>query len=238
MKKYLAIVLSILAVSMAVFMSATAVAQVENDTEDNTAIVTAEVLNVRNGCGMSFDVIGTLKQGSTVQVLGESRGWLIVYVPETGMVGTVEHTYVDTGVNTAGDDEEEEGKFKPGEEELKMLSLVNEVRNQAGLPDLTLDESLCHIALLKARDMADNNYFGHISATYGNPFEMMTAYGIQFGAAGENIAGNSSVEQAFESWTSSEEHIRNIVGDSYNKLGIGIVADEAYGQIIVLEFTD
>lgn len=236
MKKYLAIVLSTLAISVAVIMSATAVAEVQNDTEDNTAVVTADVLNVRNGCGMSFDVIGTLNRGSIVQVLGESQGWFMVYVPETGMVGTVERTYVDTGVNTSGDDQETE--FKPGEEELKLLSLVNEVRNQAGLPDLILDESLCHIAQLKARDMADNNYFGHTSETYGNPFEMMTAYGIHFGAAGENIAGNSSVDQAFESWTSSEEHIRNIISDSYNKLGIGIVADEAYGQIIVLEFTD
>ena len=116
--------------------------------------------------------------------------------------------------------------------------MINNIRDRAGLPDLVLDAELSKIADLKAVDMVDNNYFGHNSEAYGNPFEMMTSYGIKFGAAGENIAGNQSVEGAFASWTDSEEHIRNIIGENYTKVGIAVVADKTYGKIIVLEFTD
>lgn len=230
MKKCIASFLCLVALTAALVAYSPAQAEVEQINQTN-AVVVADVLNLRAGCGIQYAVVATIKNGGKLQVLGENEGWLMVYVPETGMVGAVEKTYVTIDTPTAGEP-------TMGQEEKKLLDAINQVRNLAGLPDLQMDEDLSKIALLKARDMSDNKYFGHTSEKYGTPFKMMKDYGISFGAAGENIAGNTSVEKALESWTDSEEHIRNIINDKYSKIGIGIVEDKNYGKIIVLEFTD
>ncbi|MBR5136401.1 MAG: hypothetical protein IKV30_00050 [Clostridia bacterium] len=232
MKKKIAILLIVLCMAGGMVMGVPA--QADESFEPDTAVVLVDELNLRTGCSTDYNVVELLYKDMEVQVLGEMDGWLMVYVPDTGMVGAVDASYVSREVTTATDKQE----LVPDQEVNKLLTMINSVRNQAGLPDLSLDDNLNKIAGLKARDMADNNYFGHNSEVYGNPFEMMTAYGIKFGAAGENIAGNKSIENAFASWTDSEEHIRNIIGENYAKVGIGIVSDETYGKIIVLEFTD
>ncbi len=236
MKKKLAMIFCLFGMIGFLIICSPAQAEEQQISEPEIAQVAVDALNLRAGCGVDYNVVETLYKDMAIQVLGERENWLLVYVPDTGMVGAVDKSYVTREIPTATDKVEQD--VVPGQEEVNLLTLINQVRNQAGLPDLSMDQELNKIALLKARDMSDNHYFGHNSQTYGNPFEMMTSYGIKFGAAGENIAGNMSVDKAFESWVDSEEHIRNIIGEKYTKVGIGIVPDETYGKIIVLEFTD
>jgi uncharacterized protein YkwD len=70
----------------------------------------------------------------------------------------------------------------------EVINLVNQERANVGLPMLASDSSLSVMALDKAKDMYNNNYFDHTSPTYGSPFDMMKSYGIGFSYAGENIA--------------------------------------------------
>lgn len=106
----------------------------------------------------------------------------------------------------------------------QILSLVNSERAAAGLSALTLDSSLTNAAMLKAQDMADNNYFSHTSPTYGTPFQMLQTLGISYKSAGENIAkGQKSAEAVMTAWMNSEGHKANILSSSYGKLGVGYV---------------
>ena len=118
-------------------------------------------------------------------------------------------------------------------EESELLSLINMERQKNNLSNLEIDENLQNVARLKAQDLVENNYFSHISPVYGTPFEMLKKHSISYKTASENIAGNSSVSSALDSWLKSEDHKKNILSNDYNYTGIGIVDSIAYGKIIV-----
>lgn len=122
------------------------------------------------------------------------------------------------------------------QDEQVLLDLVNKARAEAGVGPLQFDEELMKVARLKAKDMVDNNYFSHQSPTYGSPFDMMRQFGISFKTAGENIAGNRTVEGAFKAWMNSEGHKKNILNAGFNYTGIGIVDSPKYGKMLVQQF--
>lgn len=84
--------------------------------------------------------------------------------------------------------------------------------------------------------MVNKKYFSHTSPTYGTPFAMMINNGVTYKTAGENIAGNPSIEGAFNAWMNSEGHKKNILSNNYNYIGIGIVKSDTYGYILVTMF--
>ncbi|WP_349409702.1 CAP domain-containing protein [Pseudalkalibacillus sp. SCS-8] len=128
-------------------------------------------------------------------------------------------------------------EFQLTADEQQMLNLVNEERQKAGLAPLKADPELTKMARVKSQDMIDNNYFSHNSPTYGSPFEMMDQFGIEYNTAGENIAGNSSVQGAHTSLMNSDGHRANILGSQYTKIGIGIVDGGPYGKMFTQAFT-
>ncbi len=79
--------------------------------------------------------------------------------------------------------------------------------------------------------MIANNYFSHTSPTYGDPFQMMTAAGISYRTAGENLAGARTVDQAHSALMNSAGHRQNILSSSYNKVGVGIATGGPYGSM-------
>lgn len=108
-----------------------------------------------------------------------------------------------------------------------VVTLVNEIRNDNGLNQLSENPDLAQVAQMKAEDMQNNDYFDHQSPTYGSPFDMMKKFGISYMSAGENIAkGQSTPEEVVNSWMNSEGHKENILNPSYTQIGIGYSADE------------
>lgn len=104
----------------------------------------------------------------------------------------------------------------------KVAELVNQERAKAGLSPLKMDAALSNVALAKAADMSNNNYFDHTSPTYGSPFDMMKQYGISYNTAGENIAmGQRSPEEVMTQWMNSEGHRKNIMNPSFTTIGVG-----------------
>ena len=57
--------------------------------------------------------------------------------------------------------------------EKEVVRLVNEIRAQRGLKELTYNWELSRVARYKSQDMKDNTYFSHTSPVYGTPFQMM-----------------------------------------------------------------
>lgn len=103
----------------------------------------------------------------------------------------------------------------------QVLDLVNQERSKAGLSSLTMNSALSKMAMDKAQDMYNNNYFDHQSPTYGSPFDMMNAYGISYSTAGENIAkGQRSPTEVMNSWMNSQGHRANILNGSFTQIGV------------------
>ncbi|MDV2685039.1 CAP domain-containing protein [Alkalihalophilus lindianensis] len=121
-------------------------------------------------------------------------------------------------------------------EEQQMVDLVNEERQKQGLAPLKADLELTEVARVKAQDMIDNNYFAHQSPTYGSPFDMLNQFGVQYNTAGENLAGNQTVEAAHQALMNSDGHRANILGGNYTEVGIGIVDGGPYGKMFVQLF--
>lgn len=121
-------------------------------------------------------------------------------------------------------------------EEQQMLNLINGERAKNGLAPLKADATLTKMARAKSQDMINNRYFAHQSPTYGSPFDMMKTFGVTYRTAGENIAGNGSVQGAFQAWMNSSGHRANILNGQFNTTGIGIVHGGQYGIMFTQEF--
>ncbi len=110
--------------------------------------------------------------------------------------------------------------------EQKVVELVNIERQKEGLPSLTLDAAISNVARIKSQDMADNNYFAHQSPTYGSAGNMLTKFGINWSAWGENIAsGQKTPEAVVTAWMNSAGHRANILSSNFSKIGVGYVTN-------------
>ncbi|QOS82262.1 serine protease [Paenibacillus sp. JNUCC31] len=104
----------------------------------------------------------------------------------------------------------------------QVVKLVNAERAKAGLSALASDALLDKVALAKAKDMSNNNYFDHQSPTYGSPFDMMKQFGVTYSYAGENIAqGQKTPQEVVTAWMNSEGHRANILSKNFTKIGVG-----------------
>jgi len=215
--------------------------------DSSTGEVNVSVLNLREGPSTDYSTIGKLSKGQVLTVMGRLGDWYAVYDPDTGRVGAVYGRYLDVedvtvpvSANVAEKKEKtsppSSGKIVLTEDEQKLLELVNKAREENGLEPLAIDENLMKVARIKAKDMVENNYFSHQSPTYGSPFDMMRQFDNTFKSAGENIAGNKTVEGAFKAWMSSETHKKNILNPGFKVTGIGIENSPTYGKILVQQF--
>lgn len=195
---------------------------------------------VRGGPSTSFKVYGKLNAGDKVYVIGAIENFLLI-ITQDNLVGMVRNDLLEYYSENVQENIQEEIQPENTTSNSKanvsyILEKINAARAEYGLPALTLDSLVTATAQTKAKDMVENNYFSHTSSTYGNPFEMMQNAGITYIAAGENIAGNSDIDDAINSFLTSEEHSKNILSNSYNYIGIGIEKSNTYGYIIVLMF--
>ncbi|MDD3303861.1 MAG: CAP domain-containing protein [Clostridia bacterium] len=187
--------------------------------------------NLRGGPGTTYTNYLKLPAGLNVQVIGSINDWYLVITP-TNTVGMIRQDLVKKVENNGT---EETPSTLPNTSET-VLKLMNEARAAQGINPLKIDDLLNSTAQAKAVDMVKNNYFSHESPTYGSPFKMMQNAGITYRTAGENIAGNPSVENAVKSWLASESHRQNILSNAYNYVGIGIEESPSYGYVIVAMF--
>lgn len=104
----------------------------------------------------------------------------------------------------------------------KVLELVNIERAAQGLGEMTLDDSLCSAAGIRANELITK--FSHTRPDGTSCFTVLRELGISYLATGENIAyGYMTPEQVMDGWMNSEGHRANILSPKYNKLGVGYV---------------
>ncbi|WP_216624842.1 CAP domain-containing protein [Paenibacillus foliorum] len=167
--------------------------------------------------------------GSTGQT---PTGYPTEKVP-TGSTGQAPTGYPAENVPTDTTGQAPQGNKDSSQFAQQVLDIVNQERSKAGLTPLTMNAELSKMAMVKAQDMSNNNYFDHNSPTHGSPFDMMKEFGITYNSAGENIAkGQTTPTQVMNDWMNSPGHKANILNSSYTKIGIAY-----YNSEWVQEFT-
>ena len=181
-----------------------------------TGIVTASALNVRSGPGTNYKSVGLVYKNEYVRVFAKIGNWYVIQT-DSDLIGAASTKYIrainggsstgsttSTGQsNTNTTTNKTDVSSTPSELEKELLTLINKQRAAYGLSNLSFDTALQKTARAKAEDLVANNYFAHNSPTYGTPFEMMKAFGVTYKTAGENIAGNSTLEGAVNAWMNS-----------------------------------
>lgn len=122
--------------------------------------------------------------------------------------------------------------------ELQMVSGLNVERRSAGLQPVEVDVRLAEIARAHADDMLRRNYFSHSSLDGLSPFDRMRAAHYDFTYAAENIAlaqGEAAAEVAL--WN-SEPHRKNILGEHYRRIGVGVVSEPDGRMAFVEDFSN
>lgn len=201
-------------------------------------VTTTDKVNIRRGPGTNFAKVTTAPRGTSLKAVGYIDNWYVV-VTNSNKVGCIRKDFLkigSTSANNTNNNTSTSTLFSMSANEKIIFDLLNKARTDAGLSKLKADTTLFKVARLKAQDMVKNSYFSHTSPTYGSPFKMMKTYGVSYKVAGENIAGNPSLQDAVTAWLNSPTHKQNILSTSYNYIGIGIEKSDTYGYVISTMF--
>ncbi len=199
------------------------------------ATISGDSVNLRRGPGTNFVKVTKLKKNTTVKVIGKIGNFYLIITSDNA-VGMMHKDYVSLYSSGNSTTTSNTSNVQGTQNEEYVLKLINEYREKNGVNKLSMGTKLIKMARLKADDMTAKNYFSHTSPTYGSPFDMMKNYGLSYKVAGENIAGNPSLEGAVNSWINSSTHRENLLSNSYNYVGIGISKSSTYGYVVVAMF--
>lgn len=108
---------------------------------------------------------------------------------------------------------------------LRVVELVNEEREKAGLKPLTLQKKISVAAQVRAQETEVS--FSHTRPDGRNFATALTEAGVTYKGAGENIAwGQRTPEQVMNGWMNSAGHRANILNPKYTSIGVGYYQNE------------
>lgn len=120
--------------------------------------------------------------------------------------------------------------------EMQIFDFANVVRVRMGKVPYIWDDKIATVARNHSKDMADKAYFEHTNLDGKDPFDRMSAAGITYTEAGENIAaGQISAIFAHSAWMNSLGHRENILGNCA-KLGVGVYFGGSYNVYYTQNF--
>lgn len=120
--------------------------------------------------------------------------------------------------------------------EKRMLDLVNQERQAAGLSPLAPDPELTEVARRHSSDMFARGYFAHDTPEGLSPFDRMRAANVRFITAGENLALAPTIPVAHTGLMNSPGHRANILRREFGRVGIGIMDGGMRGLMVSQEF--
>lgn len=120
--------------------------------------------------------------------------------------------------------------------EARMLDLVNQERQAAGLNPLAPDPELTEVARRHSADMFARGYFAHETPEGLSPFDRMRAANVRFTTAGENLALAPTIPVAHTGLMNSPGHRANILRREFGRVGIGVMDGGMRGLMVSQEF--
>lgn len=117
------------------------------------------------------------------------------------------------------------------EAEQIAATMILDDRQRFGLPDLRRDGRLDEIARAHSREMAENDFFAHISPITGSVVDRLRGAGYRATYASENIARSRTVAEAHHGLMRSPGHRAAILSPYATRFGVGAVIEEdSYGE--------
>jgi uncharacterized protein YkwD len=124
----------------------------------------------------------------------------------------------------------------PTEREAELLDLINEAREagavcpsgpQPAVAAVPWDNALGRAARAHAEDMAQQNYFDHVSLDGRQFFDRVNAQGYGGVPRSENLAaGSDDPETTLSQWLSSDGHCLNLMDPTAVAVGLGYARDD------------
>jgi uncharacterized protein YkwD len=124
-----------------------------------------------------------------------------------------------------------------------VLDLINQERQNQGLPPYDLNGQLRSAARGHSQDMACNDYFSHTGSDGSSVADRVEAEGYSWSWVGENIfatsiSSSAAAQQAFDAWMDSSGHRANILSEHFTEIGIGYTysSGSTYGSYFTAVF--
>jgi uncharacterized protein YkwD len=128
--------------------------------------------------------------------------------------------------------------------ETQVIALINQARQQNGLPPLQENSQVNAAALGHSIDMACNNFLNHTGSDGSTWYDRLRAQDYAYNDARENIyAGDPGYggdpQGAFNWWINSQVHRDNILNPQATEIGVGYVANpqSEFGGYFTVVFT-
>ncbi|MGM0561334.1 MAG: CAP domain-containing protein [Pseudomonadota bacterium] len=101
--------------------------------------------------------------------------------------------------------------------------LINEYRQQAGLPSLERNGELDRVAARHNSDMARDGFFAHCAPDGSCLKERLKAEGYEAQLWAENLAaGHATAAQVLQAWHESPDHRQNLRLEQATQIGLSI----------------
>lgn len=114
--------------------------------------------------------------------------------------------------------------------EWRMLRLLNKDRKHHKLPPVRMQEDLREVARKHSADMARKDYFDHVNLKAQSPSDRLKGARVSDAISGENLAKiggyRNPTQFAERGLMNSPGHRANILNDSYNTVGIGVIRSQ------------
>lgn len=114
--------------------------------------------------------------------------------------------------------------------EWRMLRLLNKDRKRHGLAPVRMQEDLRTVARKHSGDMAQRDFFDHVNLERQSPSDRLRLSRVTDVQSGENLAKiggyKNPTQQAEIGLMNSPGHRANILNESYNAVGIGVVQSQ------------
>lgn len=105
----------------------------------------------------------------------------------------------------------------------QVLALVNAERQRAGAPVLEWDDKAAEAAMRHAQEMVKYGTASHQFPGEPKLRDRLTATGLKFNDDGENVAYDSTLEEAHQRLMESSGHRANILNPRFDAAGIAVI---------------
>lgn len=108
----------------------------------------------------------------------------------------------------------------------RVVQLVNQEREKAGLQPLSISRSAEAAALIRSKEI--ENSFSHTRPNGSSFSTALKEQGVSYRSSGENIAwGQKTPEQVMQGWMNSPGHRANILNANFTAIGVGYYRNAA-----------
>lgn len=177
-------------------------------------------VNVRNGPGYNYKVIGTKKSGEKLQTISVENGWIQFTFGEG--VGYIDAAFADEYIPTAPTDLNDEYSVETAK---TVFEMYNQYRVELGLNPLLWNDELYAAALTRAKE--NTVLKGHTRPDGRRCATAVWDLGINYVRTGENLARYAnSIDVLYNAWLNSPGHKQAIEMPYWRQAAIAIYVDE------------